>query len=292
MLEIRKMLSGGIRNFICGSMPGKKVESGGSVQLSKHEALEFFFVIRGESRFQIENKVFDTRPGDMCVIEPWAVHSYGFRADDHDLLQLWLHLDRDRLRIHFIQVEEQGRFKVFMTPMALSYAMTDMLRKRWHLAKSKGPITQDSLNKYLRSPLTLILEEVLLELEQKIEKKGESSIDIVESIKQYIMSRQGCGCSLEHLEEFTGYSKFYISHLFKEKTGLTIGKFISSIRVEYAAEAELHGMPYKEIANLLGFSSIQAFSPWRKKHRREIDEFKARIQPELAGDALSSVSPR
>ena len=292
MLEIQKMLSSGIRNFLCRSMPGKKVKSGGAVQLSKHESLEFFFVIRGESRFQIEDKLFDVRPGDMCVIEPWTIHSYGFGADDHDLLQLWLHLDRDRLRIQFIQVEERGRFKIFMTPMVLSYAMTDMLRKRWHLAKSRGAITPESLNKYLRIPLTLILEDVLIELEQKAEKSGSSNTDVVESIKQYIMDRQGCDCSLEHLEEFTGYSKFYISHLFKEKTGLTIGNFINNIRVEYTAEAELHGMQYKEIANQLGFSSIQAFSPWNKKHRREIAEFKARIQPELSGDGLSSVSPR
>jgi len=290
MLEIKKMLTAGIRNFLCSSMPGEKVKGEGTVQLSKHEALEFFFVIRGESRFQIEDKVYDTRPGDMCVIEPWVIHSYGFCTDDHDLLQLWLHLDRDRLRLQFIQVEEKGRFKIFMTPMVLSYAMTDMLRRRWHLAKSKGVITPESLNKYLRTPLTFIIEEVLLELEQKAEKSENS--DIVESIKQYIMNRQGCNCSLEHLEEFTGYSKFYISHLFKEKTGLTIGNFINSIRVEYAAEAELHGMQYKEIANQLGFSSIQAFSPWNKKHKKEIEEFKERIQPELAGDGLSSVSRR
>ena len=292
MLEIQKMLSAGIQNFLCSSMPGKQVKGGGTIQLSKHEALEFFFVIRGESRFQIEDKVFDTRPGDMCVIEPWAVHSYGFCAEDHDLLQLWLHLDRERLRIHFIQVEEQGRFKSFMAPIVFSCAMTDMLRKRWHLAKSKGDITPESLNKYLRCPLTFIMEEVMLEQEQKAEKNGNSNIDIVESIKQFIIDRQGCGCALEKLEEFTGYSKFYIAHLFKKKTGLTIGRFINNIRVEYAAEAEIHGLPYKEIANQLGFSSIQAFSPWNRKHRREIAEFKARILPDLAEYGLSSVFPR
>lgn len=228
----------------------------------------------------------------MCVIEPWTVHSYGFRAEDHDLLQLWLHLDRERLRIHFIQVEEQGRFKTFMSPMVFSYAITDMLRKRWHLAGSNGTITPGSLDKYLRIPLTLILEEVLLALEQKAEKNGNSNIDIVGSIKQFVIDRQGCGCALEKLEEFTGYSKFYISHLFKEKTGLTIGKFINSIRVEYVAEAEIHDLPYKEIAKQRGFSSIQVFSPWNRKHRREIAEFKVRIPPDLAENGLSSVFPR
>ena len=107
MFEIKKMLSSGIQNFICSSMPGKTVKGSNPVQLSKHEELEFFFVIRGKSRFQIEDKLFETRPGDMCVIEPWATHAYGFSASDHDLFQLWLHLGKDWLYSNFVQVEKK-----------------------------------------------------------------------------------------------------------------------------------------------------------------------------------------
>jgi len=139
-------------------------------------------------------------------------------------------------------------------------------------------ITEKALNKYLRTPLTLILEDVLLDLEQRPEESGNVDINTVESIKQYIRNRQGCDCSLEKLEEFTGYSKFYLSHLFKAKTGSTIGKFINGVRVKYTAEAELHGIPYKEVARQLGFSSIQAFCPWKKNNRKKILEFKEWIR--------------
>lgn len=278
MPEIKKMLSAGIQRFVCSSMPGKTVKGRPPVQLSRHEALEFFLVIQGESRFQIEDKLFDIRPGDMCLIEPWVTHASGFYADDHDLLQFWLHLGKDGLSGHFIQVEKQGHFKVIMNPLRFSYAISDMLRKRWLMAKKEGVITEKSLNKYLRTPLTFILEDVLLDLEQRPKKNGSADINTVESIKQYIRNRQGCNCSLEKLEEFTGYSKFYLSHLFKAKTGSTIGKFINGVRVEYTAEAELHGIPYKEIACQLGFSSIQAFSPWKKNNKKKILEFKEWIR--------------
>ena len=273
MSEITKMLSSGIRRFVCSSMPGEIVKGGEPVQLSRHEQVEFFFVIRGKSRFQIEDKLFDTRPGDLCVIEPWATHAFGYRDSDHDLCQFWLHLDRKMLNGNFIQVESHGRFKNILTTTFFTYATAEMLRKRWHLAKTREGITEESLNRYLRTPLTFIMEEVLLGLEQGQEETGGESISIVESIKQYIRDRQGCRCSLESLEEFTGYSKFYISHLFREKTGSTIGKYIETVRVEYAAEAELHGIPYKEIARRLGFSSVQAFSPWTRKHKKKIADY-------------------
>ena len=272
MFEIKKMLSSGIQNFICSSMPGKTVKGSNPVQLSKHEELEFFFVIRGKSRFQIEDKLFETRPGDMCVIEPWATHAYGFSASDHDLFQLWLHLGKDWLYSNFVQVEKKGYFKNVMKPIFFPYAFADLLQKRWHLVKAQGIITAESLNKYLRTPLTYILEEVLLKLEERQEESANGNIDIIRSIKKYILNRQGCECSLEKLEAFTGYSKFYISHLFKEKTGSTIGKYVNTIRIKYTAEAEIHGIPYKEIAKQLGFSSIQAFSPWHKKHKKKINE--------------------
>lgn len=275
---IKKMLSSGIRRFICSSMPGKAVKEGDAVQLSKHEPLEFFFVIRGESSYQIEDKLFDTRPGDLCVIEPWATHASGYRASDHDLCQFWLHLHRNQLVGNFFQVESQGRFKNILPPMFFPFATADMLRKRWQLVKAGEVITEEALNKYLRTPLTFIMEEVLLGLERGPEKTGNDSFNIIGSIKQYIMDRQGCRCSLDSLEEFTGYSKYYISHLFREKTGMTIGKYVNTVRVKYVAEAELHGIPYKEIARQLGFSSVQAFSPWNKTHKKKISEYKEWIQ--------------
>ena len=159
-----------------------------------------------------------------------------------------------------------------MKPIFFPYAFADLLQKRWHLVKAQGIITAESLNNYLRTPLTYILEEVLLKLEERQEESANGNIDIIRSIKKYILNRQGCECSLEKLEAFTGYSKFYISHLFKEKTGSTIGKYVNTIRIIYTAEAEIHGIPYKEIAKQLGFSSIQAFSPWHKKHKKKINE--------------------
>ncbi len=278
MSEIKKMLSSGIRRFVCSSMPGKTVKGGDPVQLSRHEQIEFFFVIRGESRFRIEDKLFDIRPGDLCVIEPWATHASGYSGSDHDLCQFWLHLDRDSLIGNFIQVESHGRFKNILTKTFFPFATADMLRRRWDLAKTGEGITEDSLNRYLRTPLTFILEEVLLGLEQRQLETGNGNISIIESIKQYIMDRQGCRCSLESLEKFTGYNKFYISHLFKEKTGSTIGKYINAVRVRYTAAAELHGIPYKEIAVQLGFSSVQAFSPWNRKHKKKIAEYREWIR--------------
>ena len=83
-------------------------------------------------------------------------------------------------------------------------------------------------------------------------------------------SRNGNGCSLEHLDLLLGCIRCHFAHKFHEKTGITVGKYIDQVRIKYVLWARKRGISQKEIAYELGFSSPSSFWNWLQKHRNEL----------------------
>lgn len=68
------------------------------------------------------------------------------------------------------------------------------------------------------------------------------------------------------IAESLGYSIYHISHIFKEKTDITLQDYIASKKIEKAREMMLRGrLTLTEIADKLGYMSIQSFSRSFKK---------------------------
>ena len=67
--------------------------------------------------------------------------------------------------------------------------------------------------------------------------------------------------NIETVAEKLSYSKYYISHIFKEKTGMTVMEYITRLKSEKACQLlKESSMSIGEIAQLLGYESSQRFS--------------------------------
>ena len=90
--------------------------------------------------------------------------------------------------------------------------------------------------------------------------------DVVAAMRQYIAENLSGELSLTRLSEHTGLSKNYISHIFKEATGLNLINFITDQRM---AEARTmlgnHNLNIETIARRLGYETPHYFS---KKFRQ------------------------
>ena len=212
----------------------------------------------------------------MVVIDSWESHALRYSLADHDLLHLWLHLWKDDFLGDFLQIRDHGDFSFFHPTIHLSYDISDLIRRRCKMAREQdGFMTESAVKRYLRRPLDLVLDELLINIESKPREKTRDCIkQMIDSVKQYINSTHGCHCSLTALEKYSGYNKFYLSHLFKEETGLSIGEYVNETRIKYTVEAELHGMSHADIAREIGYSSHSAFCQWRGRHKNKINELK------------------
>ena len=243
---------------------------------SMHKEIEFLFVMRGHSQFMLNHQLFPLGPGDMVIIDSWDPHALRYSPTDHDLLHLWLHLWKDDFIADFLQIHEHGEFTFFYPTMHLPYDISNLIRRRCKTAREHGSgMTEHSVNRYMRQPLNLVLDDLLVDIENKTpETAKDGKIKIADSVKQFINSTHGSHCSLSALEKYTGYNKFYLAHLFKKETGSSIGEYVNETRIKYTVEAELHGIRHSNIANEIGFSSHSVFCQWLKRHKNKINELK------------------
>lgn len=92
---------------------------------------------------------------------------------------------------------------------------------------------------------------------------GHDNISIKESLLYYVISYLKNNVyrinALSSLSEDTGYSYSYLSHLFSQRMGQTLKSFFASIRMD-AADKLLLEKSVTEVSDLLGYSSVHAFS--------------------------------
>ena len=89
---------------------------------------------------------------------------------------------------------------------------------------------------------------------------------IADSVKIYLAENLQNPVTLDDVVKNICFSKTYLKTLFKEKTGTTIMKYLTSLRIEHAKKLlSENKSTVSEIAALCGFSTVHYFSNTFKK---------------------------
>ena len=266
-----KILRHGVKEVICSAVPKRNCEDAAKFKSSSHYFREMCFCLEGLHRYMLNGSVYDCAPGSIIMIDRWEDHAFGYLPEDRNLLHLWIQDDENSgLQAGFVRVGLSGAYKHEFQRFKLSDDYMKILNKRWD-AMSCDPNAGDMQTalKYIAGPVNAILDEVIFQAQDE-NMRGSGEDPVVESLKRHILSCNGRDCTLKHLEEFSGYNRFYISHRFKKSEKISIGDYIDKVRVSYTSAALRHGYSQKVIASELGFSSAANFWNWLQKHQQEI----------------------
>ena len=273
MEDIGKVLRNGVRKIISVNSPPGSTEKLSEFRSSTHPAREVCFVVAGESFYMFNGNVYEASPGMAFVIDSWVPHAFGYRKCDNALLHLWMHFSPDNRRLqgaHFLRVGPHGDYRIEFKRIAFAPDFGKVLIERWDRLRD-GKFSPDEVSNYLRGPLNFVLDEVLFQLTHD-EKPATGEGQIIESVKKHIQMANGKDCSYRQLEKVSGYSSFYLAHLFRQREGVSIGEYIDQVRSAYILAAQKRGLKQKEIAFELGFSSPSNFWNWLKKHRSKLED--------------------
>ena len=87
----------------------------------------------------------------------------------------------------------------------------------------------------------------------------------VKPIISYILDNPTSNLSLEAVSELFYYNKHYLCRIFKTATGISVGKYITSVRIQYAAQFLRQGHSVQESGVMAGFKNNSNFiSTFRK----------------------------
>ena len=107
---------------------------------------------------------------------------------------------------------------------------------------------------YLYIVMSMILSQMTLKKRERI------SADICQDISDYLSMHFTEELSLTLLADALGYSKYHISHIFREKFGCSYNDYLKRLRSEHAMGLLTHsGLTVTEICFASGFSSLRSF---------------------------------
>lgn len=261
-------LRNGVKKIISRFSPISYPEQCHSYKPSRHPRCEFVFALEGSSRYMFNNSVYDFEVGTAFLIDSWITHASGYTKQDNNLLHLWGNLDGEHMSACILRISLSGQYELDSNARLIEFSseLARIFTIRWNRLFAIKNATDEIVMQYMRAPLNMILDETAFQAYENF-PSDKGPRDISEILRTYIRIRNGYGCSLEHLEQISGYSRYHLAHRFQEQMGITIGDYINQVRIEYTRSAFKRGLKQKEIAFGLGFSSPSTFWNWLQKHK-------------------------
>lgn len=267
--EIVDILRRGVRKIISRATPPCGQELCWKYQRSSHPSREFLFVIHGGGAYLCNDSVYPCAPGTLFLFDSGLPHGHRYTREDHDLLHLWGYFHGRTMHLSISEVTQNGQMHgvMDMRRIFMPEFLVNMIETRWNLLSKLENVTEKKVEDYLKTPVNAILDEMAFRIEEQTGEMPKHTL--MSDLENYIRSRNGRECSLEHLAGISGYTRGYLVHKFRNETGITVGEFIDQVRLEYIRSARKRGIRQKEMAYELGFSTPTAFWNWFRKYRSQ-----------------------
>ena len=210
-------------------------------------ANRMLLVLQGNGIIRINESEISFYPGTLL---------FAFANEQISLAQgqeiLYMYIDFDGARAE----ELLRRFNI--TRLSRSYEGYDGLIPLW----------QESLSSASEGTIDLAAESILLYTFSRLFGADVERRGIIGRIAEITEQRfNDPDLSLGKIAEELSYHPKYISHLFKEKMGISYSEYLRSVRIKYATALFDHGIEsIKNVALLSGFSDPLYFSGVFKKY--------------------------
>lgn len=236
-----------------------------SVGSHSHDYYELYFFEEGAVTMVIDEKPCPLQPGDVIVIPPGMDHRALLTDPEKPYRRfvLWLrpaYLEALEARSadygHLLRrAQARGKYVYRFDPVTFNAIRTRLftLLDETHADR----FARETAIDLSISDLLLFLARTVHEQEQRRNKKEQLSR--YEAITHYVDTHLDEPLSLDALAQQFYLSKYYLVHLFRENTGLSVHQYILKKRLAACCDAMLGGAAVGEVCQQWGFGDYSAF---------------------------------
>ena len=219
-----------------------------------HDFCEILYVAGGAGEAILEGKKFRLAPGDLVVVNPGTLHEE--RSDAKAPLRLIFLAIRD-FAVPGLPAGclSQEKYRV-LSCGEYRYKMDIYLRELLQETSSQIEFYQEISQGLVSALLVLVMRLIRINPEDEAALSQEC-----QKIKEYLDQNFTSPITLDSLSETVYICKHYLSHLFKEQTGVSPIKYLTSKRMEKACEllSETE-LPVSEVSKAVGYENPLYFS--------------------------------
>lgn len=214
-----------------------------------HRQVEIFYVLDGAIEITISGQKKVLGKGMVSIAFPNMVHETYTPAGSSAVMMIFSHDILPDFYQEFNLMEPCDPFLVAMEEADrvafLVQGLLESVQKSTDVRIPKG---------YLYTIVSMILSQTPLTKQQKV------STEICQAISGYLNRHFTEDISLPQLAAALGYSKYHISHIFKEKFGCSYSDYLKRLRAEHAMGLLAHSeRTVTDICFASGFNSLRSF---------------------------------
>ncbi len=222
-----------------------------------HHYYEVLYFAAGKANYIIDGKEYEANPGDVFITRPEELHSIVFTGDE----------EYER---HFVQFDSE--FAASISPTLIERFDNAARRQKISAADAKkNGIDKLFLNirdciikktvEFEAVMQTYIIQIIaaICSLESKSAESPASASKKTREIKKYINRNFTRNLTLDEIAENVFFNKYYMCHIFKAETGMTVKEYIELSRFMYARKLHFQGKKMSEIASLCGYGDYSLF---------------------------------
>ena len=227
-----------------------------------HDFYEVYLFLGGQVQFQVEAKTFQLEPGDFLLISPQELHKPLIgESGVYERMVLWV----DRNYMNSLSTENTDLAACFDPEMP---GHTNLLRPgKVRSAQLQGlleSLTREYYDNQLGSSIYAqgLLMQFLVELNRLAGQhmgKTTPEPDLVGQVIAYIGNHYQENLTLEDLAKQFYVSKFYLSHEFRARVGVSIHRYIIFRRLLQARDLMTSGVGPGQVFGSCGFGDYANF---------------------------------
>lgn len=258
------------------------VQSVHNYKLHLHNENEIIYVVKGSIYAYIDKKYHLLKENDLIYINSSEIHSTNSTKEDN--LLIVLQFDADYLLSFFPNLSDMFLKRVsFKNDIINNKEINQILREHliqimWELNKKTVGYEFVIISKLISFIAYLVRNSYIsIKSKKSITNKNDSKrlIRIINFIKNNYSKK----ILLKDLAIEEHINFYYLSHFFKEKTGLTFKEHLNNYRLEKALELLIYQK--KSISEVIiecGFGSLRNFSKsFKKKYKYPPGEYRKRF---------------
>ncbi|MCK5129441.1 MAG: AraC family transcriptional regulator [Clostridiales bacterium] len=227
-------------------------------------AYQYRFFMPRQNMFDYTDFVYNEK-ADLSPLEKiYVKYSQSLISDNNDAAQVHIHSFIEYLTTADYQLNQRYECLQSMTMLLSNYS------KEYYVGESDIDLTFHYMQERFSDIYdyeTWLTQATYHVLELKKNQNDRKVDDIIYNIKRYIGENLANDLSLTRLSDYTTLSKSYLSHIFKNDTGITVLDYITQQRMVLAKNMiETSGLNIEQVALACGYYTPHYFSKKFKQY--------------------------
>ncbi len=236
-----------------------------NVNKHTHNYYEFYFFVDGNITMNIKGNNYQLKPGDVVLIPPHSSH-YITNHDTNITYRRFVLWVESKYYKNLMDRSQVFKYIVTNTKDNEQYIYpNDIMTFNLFQTKLFNIIEESSSHNFGKDQkIVLLLYDLLLELNRMAynlthQTAKHISLNLHDNIISYIETNIEDDLSLNDIAENFYVSKYHIAHIFKQKYGISVHKFITKRRLEMCKNAIMNGLNITDVFNKYGFKDYSSF---------------------------------